>query len=383
METVDCIVIGAGVVGLAAARALAQAGREVVIVEAAGAIGTGVSSRNSEVIHAGLYYPTGSLRARLCVRGRQLLYDFCVARGVPHRRCGKLVVATRDDELPKLAAIAERAAANGLVGDDALRRLSRAEALALEPELHCAGALWSPATGIVDSHGLMTALLGDAEHAGAVLALASPFEAAQRQAGRWVLRTGGSEPFEMAARWLVNCASLHAQQLALAMQGFPAAAVPPQFLSRGHYFALTGRAPFSHLIYPTPVDGGLGVHLTLDLAGQAKFGPDVRWLPGATPDSLDYGVDPALAAAFEADVRRYWPGLPAGALQPAYSGVRPRLTGPGATAADFRIDGPAEHGCAGVVQLFGIESPGLTASLAIGELVAAIVQADGAAAPGH
>ncbi|MBC7938636.1 MAG: FAD-dependent oxidoreductase, partial [Chitinophagaceae bacterium] len=249
-----------------------------------------------------------------------------------------------------------------------------------EPELQCTAALWSPASGVVDSHGLMTALLGDAENAGALLALASPFAHARRSAasaGHWILASGGSagsDPFEMGTRWLVNCAGLHAQQVASRMQGFPAAAIPAQHLAKGHYFALAGRAPFTHLIYPTPVDGGLGVHLTLDLGGRAKFGPDVEWLPQATPDGIDHRVDESRAAAFESAIRRYWPGLPNGALQPAYSGVRPKLSGPGQPAADFHIAGPAMHGVPGVVQLFGIESPGLTACLAIAEQVAAIVQ---------
>ncbi len=375
MDQVDCAVVGAGVVGLAVARALAMAGHEVVLIEQATAIGTGVSSRNSEVIHAGLYYATGSLRARLCVRGREMLYRYCEERGVAHRRCGKLVVATAEAEVPQLQRIAAQAAANGLNGDNAMVWLTAAQAQALEPALHCVAALWSPATGIVDSHGLMLALLGDAERAGAVLALASPWAAARRDGAVWVLRTEGSEPFEMAARWVINCAGLQAQAVAAAMQGFPAAAIPALHLAKGNYFSLAGRSPFSHLIYPTPVDGGLGVHLSLDLAGQAKFGPDVQWLPGAEPAKLDYSVDPSRAPAFEAAVRRYWPDLPAGALQPAYTGVRPKLSGPGAPTLDFRIDGPAQHGQAGVVQLFGIESPGLTASLAIAEQVAAVVGA--------
>ena len=376
MDQIDVAVIGAGVVGLAVARALALAGHEVVVLEAAKGFGTGTSSRNSEVIHAGLYYEPGSLKAQLCVQGRRLLYDYCAAHGVAHRRCGKLLVATRDEDLPKLDLIAARGAASGV---DDLQRLSRAEALALEPALHCVAALWSPSSGIVDSHGLMTALLGDAEAAGAMLAVASPFDGARRDGARWVLRSAGDEPFEMGARWLVNCAGLAAQDVARRMDGFNPAQVPRQYLAKGHYFSLAARAPFTHLIYPTPVDGGLGVHLTLDLGGQAKFGPDVQWLPDPAPDgaaeTLDYRVDATRSAGFEADIRRYWPGLPSGALQPAYTGVRPKLSGPGAPAADFHIAGPAEHGCAGVVQLFGIESPGLTSSLAIAERVATLVAA--------
>jgi len=377
MDRVDAVVVGAGVVGLAAARALALAGLEVLILESEAAIGTGVSSRNSEVIHAGLYYPAGSLKARLCVQGRNLLYAYCAERGIEHRRCGKLLVATRDGDAPKLEAILQHACANG-VHD--LQRISAAEARALEPALACTGALLSPSSGIVDSHGLMTALLGDAENAGALLALRSPFEHAVRDGETWRVTTGGAEAFEFATRWIVNAAGLSAQAVARAIEGFPAAAVPQQFLAKGHYFSLAAKAPFSHLIYPTPVDGGLGVHLTLDLGGQAKFGPDVEWLDAAA--LIDYAVDASRRAAFEADIRRYWPGLPDGALQPAYSGVRPKLSGPGAAAADFALLGPAEHGVAGVVQLFGIESPGLTASLALAEAVQARVIESGPPQPG-
>ena len=373
MDEVDVIVIGAGVVGLAIARALALQGRSVIILEAATAYGTGTSSRNSEVVHAGLYHPPGSLKARLCVRGRERLHAYCADRGVGVRGCGKLLVATRDDDVPKLEVIRTRAIACG-VHD--LQPLTRAQALALEPELQVAAALWSPSSGIVDSHGLMTALLGDAQNAGALLAVASPFVAAQPAGNGWRVQTGGDEAFELDARWLVNSAGLQAQAVAAAMQGFPAAAIPPRRLAKGHYFSLAGRAPFQHLIYPMPVDGGLGVHLTLDLGGQARFGPDVEWLPADITDAaIDYAVDPARQAAFEAEVRHYWPRLPAGSLQPAYSGVRPKLSGPGEPAADFHIAGPVAHGVAGVVQLFGIESPGLTACLAIAEDVAGLVDA--------
>jgi len=355
MEQVEVAVIGAGVVGLAVARELALRGCEVVVIEAANAIGTGISSRNSEVVHAGLYHPPGSLKARLCVRGKALLYDYCAARGIEHRRCGKLVVATRAADLPRLQALAARGAANG-VGD--LELLDRAAVRALEPALQAEGALWSPSSGIVDSHGLMTALLGDAERAGATLALASPVGGGTRHADGWRLRVGD---FELGARQVVNAAGLFAAQVSASL----GVAAPPLRFARGHYFALAGRAPFSRLIYPLPVDGGLGVHLTLDLAGQARFGPDVQWLPDTDPATLDYAVDSALAPAFEAEVRGYWPGLPAGALIPAYAGVRPKLSGPGEPAADFHIDVQP-----GLVNLLGIESPGLTASLAIAELVA-------------
>lgn len=373
MDKTELVVIGAGVVGLAVARALAQAGFETLIVEAAAGWGSGISSRNSEVVHAGLYYPPGSLKALLCVRGRALLYEYCAARGVPHRRCGKLVVAAQPADLPALTRIADTAAANGV---DDLQWLDGAQARALEPALHCHAALLSPSTGIVDSHGLMTALLGDAEQAGALLALGSPLVGARPAPdGGWVLHTGGAEAFDIGARWVVNCAGLYAQAVARAMLGFPAGAVPALHLAKGHYLAVSGRAPFGRLVYPTPMDGGLGIHLTLDLGGQARLGPDVEWLPpGLSPDTIDYAADGARAAAFCADVRRWWPALDAGRLGPAYTGVRPKLAGPGQGAADFRIDGPAEHGVAGVVHLFGIESPGLTSALAIAEHVARMVQ---------
>ena len=374
MDRVDVIVVGAGVVGLAIARELALAGLEVVIAERERLIGSGVSSRNSEVVHAGLYYPVGSVRAEMCVRGRELLYDFCAARGVPVQRCGKLIVATRTEDEAKLEVIRQRGRAAG-VHD--LQLLTREQAQALEPELQCTAALLSPSSGIVDSHGLMTALLGDAENAGAALALTSAFVAAEPDGSGWRVRVGGAagEPdFELGARWLINAAGLDAQAVASSMNGFPATAIPRRHVARGHYFALTGRAPFSRLIYPTPVDGGLGVHLTLDLGGQARFGPDVEWFESdAAGPALGYDVDASRSLAFYAEVRRYWPRLPDGAMTPSYTGIRPKISGPGEPAADFRIDGPAQHGVPGVVQLFGIESPGLTSSMAIGQRVAAMV----------
>jgi L-2-hydroxyglutarate oxidase LhgO len=387
VDRVEVLVVGAGVVGLAVAQALARAGREVLVTERAEAIGTGVSSRSSEVVHAGLYYPTGSLKARLCVRGRALLYDWCSAHGVPHRRCGKLVVAVTPGELDALQALRTRAEANGVEG---LQWLDRPALAARAPALSAHAALWSPASGIVDSHALMLSLLGAAEDDGALLALRSQVVAAQRVAAGWQVeiesddgRHGPAERSTLQVRWLVNAAALGSHAVAAAMAGFPAAHIPPRHLAKGHYFALAGRPPFDTLVYPLPVDGGLGVHLTLDLGGQARFGPDVEWLPpvtdaaaAATVIEPDYAVDPSRAAAFETAVRAWWPGLPAGALQPAYAGVRPKISGPGEPAADFRIDGPSQHGVPGVVQLFGIESPGLTASLAIGEQVAAIVAAE-------
>jgi L-2-hydroxyglutarate oxidase LhgO len=362
VDKVDSVVIGAGVVGLACARALARAGREVVVLESEGAFGTATSARNSEVIHAGLYYPPGSLRARLCVQGKALLYDFCAGHGVAHRRCGKLVVAHSDAELAALRRLQAQAAANG-VGD--LQWLSRAAAQALEPALACEAALLSPSTGIVDSHGLMLALLGEAERHGAMLALRSPVQAAQVTPDGLLLDVGGDTASQLLARQVVNAAGLQACALAGQIQGLDGRQVPEPHFAQGAYFSLPGRAPFSHLVYPVPgVSSHLGVHLTLDLGGQARFGPSFRWV-----SEVDYRVDPADGAGFEAEVRRYWPGLPANALQPDYAGVRPKISGPGEPAADFRIDGPAQHGVPGLVNLFGIESPGLTASLAIADEV--------------
>lgn len=374
MDQVDVLVVGAGVVGLACARALAQAGLEVVIAEREGLIGSGVSSRNSEVVHAGLYYTPGSRKAALCVRGKELLYEFCEARGVSVKRCGKLVVASREADAAKLETLQARGHDNGVTD---LQLLTRDEARRLEPELECSAALLSPSSGIVDSHGLMTALLGDAENAGAMLAYTSGFSSATPAPDGWQVRAEGApgDPdFELGVRWIVNAAGLDAQHVAAAMQTFPASQIPTRHLAKGHYFSLSGRAPFSRLIYPLPVDGGLGVHLTLDLGGQAKFGPDVEWLRSDAPGALlDYAVDAARARDFYAEVRRYWPRLADDTLAPSYSGIRPKLSGPGESAADFRIDGPEQHGCTGVVQLFGIESPGLTAAMAVAETVAAIV----------
>lgn len=347
-------------VGLACAQALAAAGREVVVAEAENAFGTATSARNSEVIHAGLYYPPGSHKARLCVRGKALLYDWCAHHGVPHRRCGKLIVAADAAELAALQALAAQARANG-VGD--LQWLDADEARALEPALACVGALHSPSTGIVDSHALMLSLLGAAERHGAVLGLNSPVHGGQVVAGGTVLHVGGTE---LLAQRVVNAAGLHAPAVAAGLVGLGAAHVPQARYARGCYFTLPGRAPFSRLVYPAPGGAGhLGVHLTLDLAGQARFGPSFAWV-----DGIDYSVDPAEAAGFYAAVRRYWPALPDGALQPGYAGVRPKIHGPGEPAADFRLDGPAQHGVPGLVNLFGIESPGLTAALAMGEAVA-------------
>jgi L-2-hydroxyglutarate oxidase LhgO len=372
MEQVDAVVVGAGVVGLATGRALAQRGLDTLVLESETAIGTGVSSRNSEVIHAGLYYPAGSLKARLCVQGRQMLYAYCESHGVAHQRCGKLVVATDAGQADGLDLLMKKAAANG-VHD--LQRLSAAEAMAIEPQLACTGAILSPSTGIVDSHGLMLALQGDLEAAGGSVAFSSPVESIRcedrHHQGLHVLHVGGDEPMELAARYVVNAAGLWAPKLAAATEGLGRAHVPTAHFSKGCYFSLAGRAPFSRLIYPLPQDAWLGVHLTLDLGGQARFGPDAQWLPDEVAEQpLDYTVDPRRAAGFYADVRRYWPGLPDGALQPAYSGIRPKIHTPDQPAPDWRIDGAAEHGVPGLVNLFGIESPGLTSCLAIADEVA-------------
>jgi len=361
MEQVDCVVIGAGVVGLAVARALAQAGREVLILEAESAIGTGTSSRNSEVIHAGIYYPQGSLKARLCVAGRDALYAFCDSHGVPYRRCGKLIVATDASQLAGLDALQTHAIANGV---DDLQRLDDDEVKALESQLNAVAGLLSPSTGIVDSHALMLALQGDAEAAGALLALHAPVEAVEVLGNGLKVEVGGAEPMTLLATTLINCAGHAAPAIAARTTGLAADRVPPRYFAKGSYFSLATPTPFRHLVYPLPEPGGLGVHLTLDLGGQARFGPDVEWV-----DGLDYTMDESRADRFYAAIRRYWPGLPDGALQPAYTGIRPKISGPGEPAADFRIGGPAEHGVAGLVNLFGIESPGLTAALAIADEV--------------
>ena len=361
METVDCVVVGAGVVGLAVARALALAGREVLILDAAEGIGTETSSRNSEVIHAGIYYPAGSLMARFCVAGRRMLYALCADKGVPHRNCGKLIVATNAQEDDMLAGIKRRAEVNGVEG---MRVLTAAEAVALEPNLNCTSALLSASTGIVDSHAFMLALQGDAENAGAVPVFFSPVERGRKVEGAIEIDVGGAEPMSLRCRLLVNSAGLHAPALAGNIVGMPAERVPTTYYAKGNYFTLQGRSPFTRLIYPVPVPGGLGVHLTIDLGGQARFGPDVEWI-----DTLDYTVDPHRADSFYAAVRKYWPALKDGALQPGYAGIRPKIVPKGAPGQDFVVQGPQTHGVPGLINLFGIESPGLTASMAIAEHV--------------
>jgi L-2-hydroxyglutarate oxidase LhgO len=366
-EKVDCVVIGAGVVGLAVARALALAGREVIILEAADAIGTETSSRNSEVIHAGLYYVPGSFKAKFCVAGKEFLYRYCAERGIAHRSSTKLVVATSEAQIPTLHKIKANAEACGMPH---LHLIEGAEAQRLEPNLRCVAALLSPTTGIVDSHGLMLAYLGDAEERGAMLAFNSPVEAGRVTEEGIELQTGGSDGMRLSCRTVVNAAGLHAQAIAQRIAGLRMDTIPPSYLAKGNYFALWGKAPFSRLIYPVPEPGGLGVHITIDLAGQARFGPDVEWI-----DRIDYDIDPRRADKFYAEVRRYWPDLPDGALQPAYAGIRPKLGPAGAPANDFVIQGPDAHGVPGLVNLYGIESPGLTASPAIAEYVVSLLNA--------
>lgn len=375
MEKIEAAVIGAGVIGLACARALALRGFETVILERQDGFGREISARSSEVIHAGLYYPTGSLKARLCVEGSRQLYAYCAQRGIAHRRCGKLLVATDDRQMDELAALHGQAQANGI---DDLQMLDKAQAEALEAGLSCRGALLSPSTGIIDSHGLMLALLGDAQSRGALLACRTPLLGGRVSDDGIVLETGGADKLLFKAPVVINAAGLQARQIAALIDGFPAECLPGNFQAKGNYFSLSGRAPFSRLVYPLPEPGGLGVHLTLDLAGQARFGPDVEWLE-KMEDPPDYRVDPQRAERFYAGIRRYWPALPDGALSPAYAGIRPKIHGVGETAADFLIQGSQTHGIPGLVNLFGIESPGLTASLAIAEYVATLI----AAAPGR
>jgi len=364
-ESVDCIVIGAGVVGLAVARALALAGREVLVLEKERWVGSETSSRNSEVIHAGIYYPKGSLKAQLCLAGKHKLYAYCAERGIAHRRLGKLIVACSEAEIAILDGVRQRAEANGV---DDLRWLGSNELRALEPELAAIGAYVSPSTGIIDSHGLMLAYEADLEAAGGMVVLRAPVLSGRVEAPGFTLEIGGAEPMRLACRLLVNSAGIHAPSLARRIAGIPPASIPRDYFCRGVYFTLAGRSPFRHLIYPVPEAAGLGVHLTLDLAGQARFGPDVEWI-----DGIDYTVDPRRGERFYAAIRTYWPALRDGALQPGYAGIRPKISGAKEPAADFLLQGSAEHGIAGLVNLYGIESPGLTASLAIAERVLSLL----------
>jgi L-2-hydroxyglutarate oxidase LhgO len=361
VDEVECVVVGAGVVGLAVARALRLRGRETLLLESAAGIGTDISSRSSEVMHSGIYYEPGSLKARLCIRGRELLGEYCRERSVAHTICGKLIVATDASQIDELARLQARGLGNG-VRD--LCWLTASEAIALEPRLRCSAALHAPSTGVLDSHGLMQSLLGDFEQAGGMVSLRSRAIGGECRADGFELRIEGAEEYALRTRILVNAAGFGARQLATSLARLAPEFVPPLYFAKGHYFALRGRSPFARLIYPVPEPGGLGVHLTLDLDGRARFGPDVNWVPAP-----EYGVDTALASRFCASVRRYWPEIPEDALEPAYAGVRPKVVPAGSPAADFLIHGPGTHGVRGLVNLFGIESPGLTASLAIAEYV--------------
>jgi L-2-hydroxyglutarate oxidase LhgO len=362
-DNVDCIVIGAGVIGLAVARKMALQGREVLVLEEADAIGTGVSARNSEVIHAGLYYPQGSLKARLCVAGRTLLYDYLNERGINYKRCGKLLVATNEEEEQALDGILEKARINGV---DDLSKISQAEALALEPKLSCKSALLSPSTGVLDTHAYMLNLQGDAENNGATFAFLSSVVGGRIEDGTIELDiTGVDGTLSLGCKTLINAAGLGAQKVASSIKGFPPELVPPQCLAKGSYFTLNGKAPFSRLIYPIPGKASLGTHYTCDLGGQGRFGPDAQWV-----DEVNYDVDPARADSFYTAIRRYWPGIEDGALSPAYSGIRPKIQAPGEKTADFIIQDASVHGVNSLVNLFGIESPGLTSSMAIADEVA-------------
>jgi L-2-hydroxyglutarate oxidase LhgO len=365
-ERIECAVIGAGAVGLAVARSLALRGREVIVLEAENAIGTMTSARNSEVIHAGIYYEPGSLKGKVCVEGKNMLYAYCAERGIAHRNCQKLIVATQDAQLDGLKAIQAKAAKNGVPLDF----LGANEAISMEPELYCVGALLSPTTGIIDTHGLMLAYQGDAEERGAMIAFLSPVEGARVTDDGVLLSVGGAAPMELLCDVVVNCAGLFAPSLARKFEGFPQEKVPQEYYAKGNYYGLTGKAPFSRLIYPMPQEGGLGVHITVDLGGQARFGPDVEWI-----DELNYDVDPSRCEGFYEAIRTYWPGLPDDSLHPDYAGIRPKIHGPGQPMPDFMVQGPADHGIKGLVNMFGIESPGITSSMALGEYVAGWLEA--------
>ncbi|WP_309083955.1 NAD(P)/FAD-dependent oxidoreductase [Chelativorans sp.] len=363
-EEVDAVVIGAGAVGLAVGRALALSGREVIILEAERMIGSVTSSRNSEVIHAGLYYVPGSLKAKLCVEGKAALYAYCAERGIKHSRLGKLIVACSEAEVPRLQHLTMNAARNGVVD---LAMLSQHEVRSIEPELDCFAAMRSPSTGIVDVHELMLSYLGDLQNSGGMLVLGARVLAGKvtgRGISLLVDQDGG---LVLSCRTVVNCAGLAAQKIASSIEGFPREAVPAQYLAKGNYFKLTSRSPFQHLVYPLPTDGGMGIHLTLDHAGRARFGPDVEWV-----EKIDYTVSDERLPLFERAIRRYWPGLPDGTLAPDYCGIRPKLNGSGSPAADFMIQDGNAYGAKGLINLYGIESPGITASLAIGDLVRAL-----------
>jgi L-2-hydroxyglutarate oxidase LhgO len=365
-ERVDCVVVGAGVVGLAVARALGMRGREVIVLEAEESIGNHTSSRNSEVIHAGIYYPKGSLKARLCVQGKQLLYPYCRERGIPFGNCGKVLVAGSEAEIPTVLGYIDKATAND-VHD--LRRISLDELRDLEPAVTAVAAVFSPSTGIIDSHAFMLALQGDLENSGSgAVVFLSPVVGGQVTAEGIALRVGGAEPMELVCNTLVNSAGLFAPQLAHSIAGIPRHTIPPQYFAKGHYYTLSGKSPFRRLVYPMAGHGFLGVHVTIDLGGQARFGPDIEWI-----DRIDYSFNNAREPMFYEAIRQYYPALADGALQPGYTGIRPKISGPKEPAADFSIQGPGDHGVSGLVNLYGIESPGLTASLAIADQVASLV----------
>lgn len=365
MEKVDCVVIGAGVIGLAVARRLAMAGREVLVLEQADAIGTETSARNSEVIHAGIYYPTDSFKARLCVAGKQFLYSYCREKGVSFDNCGKLIVATSPEQNENLPKIRQKAAENGVTD---LEQWPAERAIELEPNLYCTGALWSPSTGVIDSHGLMIAYQGDAEDHGAFIVLNTPVLAMRSEADGIVLETGGESPMELQADLVVNSAGLHAPDVALAVSGIDRSTVPPARYCKGNYYTLAGKSPFNRLIYPMPHKDGLGVHVTIDLGHQCRFGPDIEWV-----ESIDYDVEPSRSEVFYDAVRRYWPAIEDGSLKPDYSGIRPKISEPHEPAADFTFHGPETHGVPGLINLLGMESPGLTASAAIAQQVARMI----------
>ncbi|MBB92835.1 MAG: FAD-dependent oxidoreductase [Magnetovibrio sp.] len=367
-EQVDTVVIGAGVVGLACARTLAQAGRDVILLEKADDIGTGTSSRNSEVIHGGIYYAKDSLKALCCVEGKEMLYEYCASHGVEHNRIGKIIVAITEDEVVKLEELKAKGEGNG-VHD--LTWLDAKQMKEAEPNVTAAAGLMSPSTGIIESHGYMLSLQGELEDRGGMIAFNTPVDGGEVLAdGRIRIRAGGDAPMELDCSLVVNAGGLYAQHIARAIDGIPADSIPGSFYAKGHYFTIAGKSPFNHLIYPAPVPGGLGTHSTLDLGGGTKFGPDVEWLDVTHPDQIDYKVDESRVESFYGAIRRYWPGLADGALSPGYTGVRPKLTNSNDKyAADFVIQGADVHGLTNYVGLYGIESPGLTSSLAIAKRV--------------
>lgn len=366
----DTVVIGGGVIGLAVARCLALSGRGVTLLEAEPQLGMHSSSRNSEVIHAGIYYATGSLKARLCVAGKKLLYRYCEAQGVLHQRLGKIIVATRDEEVAVLERLLLQAQQNGVTD---LEWLTSAEVSRLEPAVVAVRGLLSPSTGVLDSHAFMSALRRDAESAGADVVRCSPVLGGRVTSAGFELSVGGSDPTALLCRTLVNAAGLRAQQVARSIVGIPEPTIPPQYFAKGHYFVLGGASPFKRLVYPVPAPSGLGVHVTLDTAGQARFGPDVSWI-----DEVDYAFDEQRKASFALAIRQYFPSLSEGRLTPGFTGIRPKLSGPGGATHDFVVQGARDHGLPKLINLYGIESPGLTSALALAEHVLAALNAESA-----